>query len=164
MNESKSSLKDDSPVQERKGFHVLIAKWEESPERNKFHELWEKHGLSIILVCLTVCLLAYSIAAIAISGFDKAKWLFAITMFLWFCMTYMFIRDHCGSEIYRVVLKPIVDAVNSKWKYLRWYVECSFLLYTCLFTLYYQCHILYFLVCTCAFCFVGLADLLLSFS
>lgn len=122
INESKSSLKDDSPVQERKGFHVLIAKWEESPERNKFHEVWERHGLSIILVCLTVLLLIYSIVAIAVSGFDKAKWLFGITMFLWFCMSYMFIRNHCGDEIYRVVLQPIVNAVNSQWRYLKWYV------------------------------------------
>ena len=120
MNESKSSLKEDSPVQEKRGFHVLIAKWEESPERNKFHELWEKHGLSIILVFLTVILLGYSIVAIAVSGFEKAKWLFAITMFLWFCMTYMVIRNHCGAEIYRVVFQPIINAVNSKWKYLRW--------------------------------------------
>ena len=120
MNESKSSLKDGSPVQEKRGFHVLIAKWEESPERNKFHELWEKHGMSIVLVCITVILLAYSIVAIAVSGFEKAKWLFAITMFLWFCMTYMFIRNHCGADIYRVVLQPIINAVNSKWKYLRW--------------------------------------------
>ena len=120
INESKSSLKDDSPVQEKRGFHVLIAIWEESPERNKLHELWEKHGMSIILVCLTVTLLTYSIVAIAISGFDKAKWLFGITMFLWFCMTYMFIRNHCGGEIYRVVLQPIINGVNSKWKYLKW--------------------------------------------
>ena len=120
MNESKSSLKDGSPVEEKRGFHVLIAKWEESPERNKFYELWEKHGLSIVLLCFTVILLGYSIAAIAVSGFDKAKWLFAITMFLWFCMTYMFIRNHCGGEIYRVVFEPIINAVNSKWKYLRW--------------------------------------------
>jgi len=120
INESKSSLKDDSPVQEKRGFHVLIAIWEESPERNKLHELWEKHGMSIVLVCLTVTLLTYSIVAIAISGFDKAKWLFAITMFLWFCMTYMFIRNHCGGEIYRVVLQPIINGVNSKWKYLKW--------------------------------------------
>ncbi|XP_020630749.1 solute carrier family 28 member 3-like isoform X2 [Orbicella faveolata] len=122
INESKSSLKDDSPVQEKRGFHVLIAIWEESPERNKLHELWEKHGMSIVLVCLTVTLLTYSIVAIAISGFDKAKWLFAITMFLWFCMTYMFIRNHCGGEIYRVVLQPIINGVNSKWKYLKWVV------------------------------------------
>lgn len=120
MNESKSSFKDDSPVQEKRGFHVLVAKWEESPERNKFHEVWEKHGFSIILVFITVTLLVYSIAAIAVSGFDKAKWLFAITMFLWFCMTYMFIRNHCGAEINRVVLQPIVNAVNSQWKYLKW--------------------------------------------
>jgi len=120
MNESKSSLKDDSPVQEKRGFHVLIAKWEESPEMNKLHELWEKHGMSIVLVFLTVTLLGYSIVAIAISGFDKAKWLFAITMFLWFCMSYMFIRNHCGGEIYRVVLQPIINGVNSKWKYLKW--------------------------------------------
>ena len=94
MNESKSSLKpDDSPTQ-NKCFHVTVAKWEESPERNKWNTLWERHGLSIILVCVTVLLLIYSIAAIAHSGFEKAKWLFGITMFLWFCMTYMFIRDY----------------------------------------------------------------------
>ena len=120
MDESKSSLKESSPVQEKKGFHVLIARWEESPERSKFHDIWEKHGLSIILVCVTVILLIYSITAIAVSGFDKAKGLFGITMFLWFCMTYMFIRNHCGAEIYQVLLQPIITAISSRWRYLKW--------------------------------------------
>lgn len=123
MNESKSSLKpDDSPTQE-KGFHVFIAKWEDSPERKKWSELWERHSLSIILVCVTVIMLAYSIAAIAVSGFDKAKWLFGITMLLWFCMTYMFIRDHCGAAIYQVCIQPVVNAVNRTWRYLKWFVK-----------------------------------------
>lgn len=130
MNESKSSLKpDDSPTQE-KCFHVMVAKWEESPERNKWNELWEKHGLSIILLGVTVVLLIYSIVAIAVSGFDKAKWLFAITMFLWFCMTYMFIRDHCGASIYRVCMQPVIDVVDRYWRYLKWYV-IPFLCVTC---------------------------------
>ncbi|XP_022781914.1 solute carrier family 28 member 3-like isoform X2 [Stylophora pistillata] len=120
MDESKSSLKDESPVQEKRGFHAFIARWEESPERNKFYEIWEKHSLSIILVCVTVALLVYSIAAIAHSGFDKAKPLFGLTMFLWFCMTYMVISNHCGAEIYQVVLKPIAEAFSSRWRYLKW--------------------------------------------
>ena len=120
MNESKSSLKEYSPVEEKKGFHVLMARWEESPERRKFHDIWEKHGLSIILVCITVILLIYSIAAVAVSGFDKAKVLFGMTMFLWFCMTYMFIRNHFGAEIYQVVFQPIFNAISSQWRYLKW--------------------------------------------
>lgn len=120
MNESKSSLKPENSPTQDKCFHVLVAKWEESPERNKWNTLWERHGLSIILVCVTVVLLIYSIAAIATSGFEKAKWLFGITMFLWFCMTYMFIRDHCGAEIYRVCLEPVINAVSRQWRYLKW--------------------------------------------
>lgn len=120
VNESKSSLKDETPVQKKKRFHVFVAKWEELPEYNKCYEIWEKHSLSIILVCVTVLLLIYSIVAIAHSGFDKAKSLFGLTMFLWFCMTYMFISKHCGAEIYQVVLKPIAEAFNSRWRYLKW--------------------------------------------
>lgn len=119
VNESKSSLKDETPVK-KKRFHVFVAKWEESPEYNKCYEIWEKHSLSIILVCVTVLLLIYSIVAIAHSGFDKAKSLFGLTMFLWFCMTYMFINKHCGAEIYQVVLKPIAEAFSSRWRYLKW--------------------------------------------
>ena len=125
MNESKSSLKPaDSPTQENR-FHVIVAKWEDSPERNKLNELWEQHGLAITIVCVTVTLLVYSIVAIAKSGFEQAKWLFAITMFLWFCMTYMFIRDHCGDAIYRGCIEPVINAVNSQWRYLKWYVKFS---------------------------------------
>lgn len=124
MNESKyqskSSLKpDDSPTQEN-CFHVVVAKWEDTPERKKWSELWERQGLSIIIVCITVILLIYSIVAIAVSGFDKAKWLFGITMFLWFCMTYVFIRDHCGSAISKVCMEPVINAVNSHWWFLKW--------------------------------------------
>lgn len=124
MNESKyqskSSLKpDDSPTQEN-CFHVVVAKWEDTPEKKKWSELWERRGLSIVIVCITVILLIYSIVAIAVSGFDKAKWLFGITMFLWFCMTYVFIRDHCGSAISKVCMEPVINAVNSHWWFLKW--------------------------------------------
>ena len=123
--QSKSSLKpDDSPTQEN-CFHVVVAKWEDTPERKKWSELWERQGLSIVIVCVTVILLIYSIVAIVVSGFDKAKWLFGITMFLWFCMTYMFIRDHCGSAIFKVCMEPVINAVSSRWRYLKWYAELS---------------------------------------
>ena len=123
MNESKPSVPTNSPRKQKKGFHaVVLAKWNTSPERNKLSELWERHGLTICMVVLTVALLIYTITAIGISGFDRSKWLFAITMFLWFCLTYMFIRDNCGAEIYRVVLEPTIKALNHMWWWLKWYV------------------------------------------
>lgn len=120
MNEFKFSLKDGSFVEEKRGFYVFIVKWEEFLERNKFYEFWEKYGLFIVFLCFIVILLGYSIVVIVVSGFDKVKWFFVIIMFLWFCMIYMFIRNYCGVEIYRVVFEFIINVVNSKWKYLKW--------------------------------------------
>ncbi|XP_073256992.1 solute carrier family 28 member 3-like isoform X4 [Porites lutea] len=122
VNESKSSLKPDDghTNHQKKFYHVIVAKWEDSPEMNKLSDLWERHGMTVIMICVTVLLLIYSIVAIAVSGFEHAKWLFGITMFLWFCMTYMFIRDHCGADIFRVCIEPIVNAVESRWRYLKW--------------------------------------------
>jgi len=125
VNESKSSLKPDNghTNHQKKFYHVIVAKWEDSPEINKLSDLWERHGMTVIMICVTVLLLIYSIVAIAHSGFEHAKWLFGITMFLWFCMTYMFIRDHCGADIFRVCIEPVVNAVESRWRYLKWYVH-----------------------------------------
>ena len=131
VNESKSSLKPDDghAIHQKKFYHVIVAKWEDSPEMNKLSDLWERHGMTVIMICVTVLLLIYSVVAIAVSGFEHAKWLFGITMFLWFCMTYMFIRDHCGADIFRVCIEPIVNAVESRWRYLKWYVHETLFFY-----------------------------------
>ena len=90
------------------------------PERSKFHEIWEKHSFSLVVIPITVILFIYSIVAIAVSGFQKAKWLFFLTMFLWFCMVYMIIRDRCGKQIYEAAIRPVVVALRGQWYWLRW--------------------------------------------
>lgn len=100
VNEFKLSLKDEILVKKKKRFYVFVVKWEELLEYNKCYEIWEKYSLLIILVCVIVFLFIYSIVVIVYSGFDKVKFLFGFIMFLWFCMTYMFISKYCGVEIY----------------------------------------------------------------
>ena len=119
--QSKSSLKADANPEDGHCFHVMVAKWDESPEGQKWCEVWKRHSFSITIICITTLLLIYSIVAIAVSGFEKAQSLFGITMFLWFCMTYMFVRDHWGTSIYKVCMEPVVSAVQSQWRYLKWY-------------------------------------------
>ncbi|XP_068698450.1 solute carrier family 28 member 3-like isoform X3 [Montipora foliosa] len=118
--QSKSSLKPDASPRNDHCFHVLVAKWDDSPEGQKWHEVWKRHSLSIIVICITTLLLIYSIVAIGVSGFEKAQWLFGITMFLWFCLTYMFVRDHWGARIYQLCMEPVIAAVKSWWRYLKW--------------------------------------------
>lgn len=105
------------------GCYVMVQRWEDSPERNKLSEIWEKHGSLILVIILTIVLLIYTVAAIGVSGFDKVKWLFALTMFMWFCMSYTLIRQNCGGAIYRGCMKPIVDLVKRAWPVLKWYVK-----------------------------------------
>lgn len=118
-HQSKSSLKADADP-EGHCFHVMVAKWDESPEGQKWFEVWKRHSLSISILCITTILLIYSIVAIAVSGFETAQSLFGVTMFLWFCMTYKFVRDHWGSSIYKACMEPVVRAVESQWRWLKW--------------------------------------------
>lgn len=118
-HQSKSSLKGDADP-EGHCFHVMVAKWDESPEGQKWFEVWKRHSLSISILCITTVLLIYSIVAIAVSGFETAQSLFGVTMFLWFCMTYKFVRDHWGSSIYKACMEPVIRAVESRWRWLKW--------------------------------------------
>lgn len=118
-HQSKSSLKGDADP-EGHCFHVMVAKWDESPEGQKWFEVWKRHSLSISILCITTMLLIYSIVAIALRGFETAQSLFGVTMFLWFCMTYKFVRDHWGSSIYKACMEPVVRAVESQWRWLKW--------------------------------------------
>lgn len=121
---SKSTLKDESLKRngKRGSHHAILMKWDNSPERSKMHLVWEKHGTTIALVLVTVVMLIYSIVAIGVSGFEKAKWFFYLTMFLWFCLTYMFVRNNCGGDIYHSVGKPCIDGIKTQWFWLKWLV------------------------------------------
>ncbi|XP_074626097.1 solute carrier family 28 member 3-like isoform X1 [Acropora palmata] len=118
-HQSKSSLKGDADP-EGHCFHVMVAKWDESPEGQKWFEVWKRHSLSISILCITTVLLIYSIVAIALRGFETAQSLFGVTMFLSFCMTYKFVRDHWGSSIYKACMEPVIRAVESQWRWLKW--------------------------------------------
>ena len=120
LSHSKSSLPNGNQKKEN-GCYVLVQRWEESPERNKLSEIWEKHGSKVLVIVLTAMLLIYTVVAIGVSGFEKVKWLFALTMFLWFCMSYMMIRNNCGGAIYRSCLQLIDNVVRRVWPVLRWY-------------------------------------------
>ena len=119
-HQSKSSLKGDADP-EGHCFHAMVQKLDESPEGQKWFEVWKRHSLSISILCITTVLLIYSIVAIAVSGFETAQSLFGVTMFLWFCMTYKFVRDHWGSSIYKACMEPVIRAVESQWRWLKWY-------------------------------------------
>lgn len=118
-HQSKSSLKGDADP-EGHCFHAMVQKLDESPEGQKWFEVWKRHSLSISILCITTVLLIYSIVAIAVSGFETAQSLFGVTMFLWFCMTYKFVRDHWGSSIYKACMEPVIRAVESQWRWLKW--------------------------------------------
>ncbi|XP_068698446.1 solute carrier family 28 member 3-like [Montipora foliosa] len=112
--QSKSTLKPDAGPTNDHYFHAVV-------EEQKWYEVWKRHSsASIVVICITTFLLIYSIVAIGVSGFEKAQGLFAITMFLWFCLTYIFVRDHWGAHIYQVCMEPVIAAVKSWWRYLKW--------------------------------------------
>ena len=123
--QSKSSLKADANSEDDHGFHVVVAKSDESPAGQKWFKVWKQHSFSIIIIAITTFLLIYSIVAIAVRGFEAAQSLFGITMFLWFCMAYVFVRDHWGASIYKACMEPVVSAVQSRWRYLKWYAITS---------------------------------------
>ncbi|XP_074611029.1 uncharacterized protein LOC141865596 [Acropora palmata] len=118
--QSKSSLKADANSEDGHGFHVVVAKSDESPAGQKWFEVWKQHSFSITIISITTFLLLYSIVAIAVRGFEAAQSLFGITMFLWFCMAYVFVRDHWGASIYKACMEPVVSAVRGRWRYLKW--------------------------------------------
>lgn len=119
VGDSKKALKidDDSPLPTRR---IKTQVFVDIPEMSKFGEVWRRHNFNIVFVFITSILLVYSVIAIAISGFEKVKVLFGLTMILWFCLIYMFIREHCGHAIYRACIKPCAAVINGQWKWLKW--------------------------------------------
>ena len=119
---SKSTLKDPAfKTNGKPGMRqALVARWDNSPERPMMQTLWDKYGTMIILLGVVFAMLIYSIVAIAVSGFQTAKWFFTLTMFFWFCLTYSFLRKNCGQDVYRSVIKPCTGAIESQWYWLKW--------------------------------------------
>ncbi|KAL9969400.1 hypothetical protein ACROYT_G021615 [Oculina patagonica] len=85
-------------------------------------DLWIDYSFQIIVVVIAVILLVYTIVAISISGFRHATGLFVISMLFWFCVTYMFIRDHCGEIIFNSCCLPVISLIRRNWRILRWIV------------------------------------------
>lgn len=85
-------------------------------------DLWADYSFQIVVVFIAVILLIYTIVAISVSGFRHATGLFVISILFWFCVTYMFIRDHCGEAIYTSCCLPVISLVRRKWRFLRWIV------------------------------------------
>jgi len=86
------------------------------------HNLWIDYSFQIVVVLIAVTLLIYTIVAISISGFRHVTGLFVLSLLFWFCVTYMFVRDHCGETIYLSCCLPVISLVRRKWKFLRWIV------------------------------------------
>lgn len=85
-------------------------------------DFWVDYSFQIVVVFIAIVLLIYTIVAISVSGFRHATGLFVISMLFWFCVIYMFIRDHCGETIYISCCLPVMSLVRRKWKFLRWIV------------------------------------------
>ncbi|XP_020912178.1 solute carrier family 28 member 3 isoform X2 [Exaiptasia diaphana] len=121
VSSSKKALQpispDDSPDL---GGRKTVIHFQNFPEMSKWSEIWQRHHFNITFLIITTLLLIYTIIAIVISGFEKVKILFGVTLFLWFCLIYMFIREHFGSGIYHYCIQPTVAAIDSQWKWLKW--------------------------------------------
>ena len=66
----KSSLKAYANPEDCHGFHVVVAKWDDSPGGQKCFEVWKGHGFSITIICFTIFLLIYGIVAIGVRVFQ----------------------------------------------------------------------------------------------
>lgn len=101
----------------------LWAHYQENSSWQKAAIIWERHRLTIIVAVLDFLVILYSLIGILRVGFENALGLFLIGIFVWFCLTYMVIRDNCGVEINNALIQPVAEAINDKWKYLKWYVN-----------------------------------------
>ena len=89
---------------------------------NAAERFYKKHTSLVKLVGLTVLCdgyLAYLMVA-CLTDFNRARDLFAITIFAVFCIAYWRIKELFGDAINTRVIAPIVTAVESKWKLVKW--------------------------------------------
>lgn len=117
---SKKALQPDSPEDSPNLGRKTVITFNNLPEVSKYQEIWERHYFNITIIGVNLFLLMYCIIAIAISGFYNVRILFGITMFLWFCLIYMFVQEHFGGAIYRHCMRPIGEAIESQWRWLKW--------------------------------------------
>eukprot|EP00794_Sanderia_malayensis_P000551 gene551-1208_t len=52
--------------------------------------------------------------------FKRARDLFAVTMFALFCFLYWLVKKFFGEKIDKYVITPVVKAIKSKWKFVKW--------------------------------------------
>ena len=85
--------------------------------------VWHKHWIMIIVAAFDFVVILYSIIGIMKVGFREAAGLFGIGIFVWFCLSWIVVREFCGLEIHNWLIKPLIDCVDNHWKYLKWYVK-----------------------------------------
>ncbi|CAB3989736.1 Solute carrier family 28 member 3 [Paramuricea clavata] len=109
----------ESPVAKRN----LVYQYEDTKPLPQFlSQVWHKHWIMIVVAALDFVVILYSIIGIMKVGFNEAAGLFGIGIFVWFCLTWMVVREHCGAEIHNWLIQPVADWVDNHWKYLKWVV------------------------------------------
>ena len=110
----------ESPVAKRN----LVYRYEDTKPLPEFlSQVWHKHWITIVVAALDFVVILYSIIGIMKVGFNEAAGLFGIGIFVWFCLTWMVVHEHCGAEIHNWLIQPVADWVDNHWKYLKWYVN-----------------------------------------
>ena len=100
---------------------------ERQPLSQFLSQVWHKNWVIIVVAALDFVIILYSIIGIMKVGFHEAAGLFGIGIFIWFCLTWIVIREHCGLEIYNWLIKPVPEWIDNHWKYLKWYdtMDCT---------------------------------------
>ncbi|XP_028414649.1 solute carrier family 28 member 3-like isoform X2 [Dendronephthya gigantea] len=123
--------KDDyhKPEGEPKAAKNLMYHYEErKPLPEFFRQLWHKHWITIVVAAVDFVIILYSIIGITKVGFHDAAGLFGIGIFVWFCLSFSLVREHCGNELYKWLIQPVLEWFDNHWKTLRWFVYGALLI------------------------------------
>ena len=85
----------------------------------------EKHK-KLIGGCILLLLLAGYTVYFVFAILYNVEWAAALIVFTALTVVgllYVFIRDHFGDEINRIVLDPVSKVIDKVWPILKWYVQ-----------------------------------------
>ena len=83
-------------------------------------DMWIDNKSLILMVGLIVFCIGWSIIGFFHIGFKRSSGLFGMGLFLWFCVTYMLVRDRWGDVFYEACIAPIAMVCKQNWNVLRW--------------------------------------------
>ena len=102
----------------------LMYRYEDKKPLPEFlSQVWKKNWIIIVVAALDFVVILYSIIGIMKVGFKEAAGLFGIGIFVWLCLTWVVVREHCGTEIYNWLIVPVMHWIDQRWKYLKWYAN-----------------------------------------